>query len=49
MFGALISAGAGLTQSDDPVLQVIGKAITILGPLLLGFVAKDAGVTGVER
>lgn len=46
LFGALTAAGLGLTQSADPILQVIGKVLTILGPVLLGLFAKDNNVTG---
>lgn len=44
--GALLAAGTGLTQVDDPLLSAIGQAMTIAGSLLLGYFAKDSNVTG---
>lgn len=44
--GALLAAGTGLTQVDDPILAAIGQVMAIAGSLLLGYFAKDSNVTG---
>jgi hypothetical protein len=46
LFGALTAAGAGMVLSSDPTVQIIGKILTILGPVLFGLFAKDSNVTG---
>ena len=46
LFGALIAAGAGMVLSTDPTVQLIGKILTIVGPVLFGLFAKDSNVTG---
>lgn len=46
LFGALTACGAGLVQTDDPILHTIGQVLSVLGPIALGFVAKDHNVTG---
>lgn len=46
LFGALIAAGGGLQQVDDPTVQLIGKILAFGGPILLGLFAKDSNVTG---
>ena len=47
--GVVTAAGAGMLASDDPTVQLIGKILMVVGPILLGFLAKDAGVTGTEK
>ena len=44
--GALLAAGTGLTQVDDPILAAIGQVMSIAGSLMLGYFAKDSNVTG---
>ncbi len=44
--GALLAAGTGLAQVDDPILAAIGQVMSIAGSLLLGYFAKDSNVTG---
>ena len=44
--GIITALGAACTQSNDKTVQIIGLILAILGPLLLGAVAKDANVTG---
>ena len=44
--GALLAAGTGLTQVDDPLLSALGQVLVIAGSLLLGYFAKDSNVTG---
>lgn len=46
LFGALTAAGAGLLQTDDPIIKTIGQVLSVLGPIALGLVAKDSRVTG---
>lgn len=45
LFGAIISVGAGMATQPGSV-GTIGQVIGIVGPLLLGIVAKDSNVTG---
>lgn len=47
--GCLVSSGVGMAQSDDPLIKVIGQVIIIVGPILLGYAAKDHDVTGGSR
>ena len=44
--GIITAIGVGFTQSDDPTLQMIGKILVVVGPIILGIVAKDSNVTG---
>ena len=44
--GALLAAGTGLAQVDDPILAAIGQVMAIVGSLMLGYFAKDSNVTG---
>ena len=45
--GAITALGAYLTSTTDPTwLPILGKALVIAGPLLLGFFSKDSNVTG---
>jgi hypothetical protein len=46
LFGCLTAAGAGMTQSSDSTVQLIGKILVVIGPVLLGCFAKDNNVTG---
>jgi hypothetical protein len=46
ILGTLISVGGGLALVDDPIISMIGKIIALIGPALLGLVAKDSNVTG---
>jgi hypothetical protein len=46
LFGGLTAAGMGLSQTEDPILKVVGQILTVLGPVLLGIFAKDSNVTG---
>ncbi len=46
LFGGITAAGLGLSQADDAVLKTIGQIMAILGPVLMGFFAKDSTVTG---
>lgn len=46
LFGAITACGMGLSQTDDPILKTIGQILSILGPVLMGFFAKDSAVTG---
>lgn len=46
LFGAITAAGAGLIQTDDPTLKMIGQLLSVIGPIALGLVAKDSRVTG---
>lgn len=43
--GGMIAAGSGLMQSDEPTLKAIGQILSVVGPLLLGLLAKDLNVT----
>lgn len=44
--GAITAAGVGMSQSDNPTIKMIGQVLMVVGPLLMGFVAKDFNVTG---
>jgi hypothetical protein len=44
--GIVTAIGVGFTQSNDPMLQMIGKVLVVVGPIILGVVAKDLNVTG---
>ncbi|MGE0919428.1 hypothetical protein [Trichlorobacter lovleyi] len=46
LFGAITACGMGLSQTDDAILKTIGQILAILGPVLMGFFAKDSTVTG---
>jgi len=46
LFGFVTAAGAGMIASDDPTIQLVGKILVIIGPILLGLFAKDSNVTG---
>ena len=46
LFGCLTAAGAGMTQSSDATVQIIGKILVVIGPALFGLFAKDNNVTG---
>lgn len=46
VFGGVTAAGMGLSQSEDPILKTIGQILVVIGPVLLGIVAKDSNVTG---
>lgn len=39
--GTISSAGAALVGSSDHVLHLIGQALVIIGPMLLGLAARD--------
>ena len=45
--GGLIAAAIGLTSSTDPTLHMVGQALSIIAPILLGLVSKDYNKTGV--
>ena len=44
--GCITAAGAGMTQSSDATVQLIGKLLVVIGPILLGVFAKDHNVSG---
>jgi hypothetical protein len=44
--GIITAIGVGFSQATDPTLQFIGKILLLVGPLLLGAMAKDHNVTG---
>ena len=44
--GAITACGAGLSQTDDPTLKMIGHILVVLGPIIFGLMAKDLNVTG---
>jgi putative effector of murein hydrolase len=44
--GIITASGVGMIQSDDPTVQLIGKLLAVIGPVLFGFFAKDNNVTG---
>jgi hypothetical protein len=44
--GFITAVGVALSQSDDEILQLIGKALMVIGPIIFGVVAKDSNVTG---
>ena len=46
LFGLITALGVGCIQSTDPTVQVIGKILAVVGPILLGLFAKDSNVTG---
>jgi hypothetical protein len=46
LFGVLTALGAYLQTVQDPAwLQMVGKALTVAGPILLGLFARDNSVT----
>ena len=47
--GLITALGVGCLQSTDPTLQLIGKILAVLGPILFGVVAKDFDVHGGTR
>jgi hypothetical protein len=47
--GIITAIGVGFMQSDDPTLQLIGKILAVVGPIIFGITAKDADVTGGTR
>ena len=44
--GLLTAAGVALIQNEDAILKSIGQILAVVGPLLLGWAAKDSNVTG---
>jgi len=44
--GVLTAAGASLILSEDHIVRVIGQILSVVGPLLLGWAAKQYNVTG---
>jgi hypothetical protein len=44
--GLITAAGASLIMSEDHTLRLIGQIFSVLGPLVLGFAAKQVNVTG---
>jgi hypothetical protein len=44
--GIITAIGVGFSQSNDPTLQLIGKILIVVGPVIFGLVAKDSSVTG---
>jgi hypothetical protein len=44
--GIVTAIGAGLSQTDDPTLKIIGQILMVLGPIIFGVVAKDSNVHG---
>jgi hypothetical protein len=47
-FGAITAIGVGLAQSEDENLKLIGQILSVVGPILFGFFAKDYNVTGTK-
>lgn len=47
--GMATALGAALSQQEDATLKAIGQILVIIGPLLLGIMAKDNNVTGGTR
>jgi len=47
--GVITAIGVGFSQSNDPTLQFIGKILVVIGPVILGYLAKDYDVTGGNR
>lgn len=48
-FGAMTAAGMGMAQVEDPLIKTIGQILVILGPLGLGWAAKDAVNTDASK
>jgi hypothetical protein len=44
--GLLTAIGASLILQEDPTLKLIGQICSIIGPLVLGWAAKQYNVTG---
>ena len=44
--GILTAVGASLITQEDPTLRLIGQVLSVLGPLVLGWAAKQYNVTG---
>lgn len=42
----VMSAGFGLQDNSDELIATIGKLMTIVGSILVGYFAKDYNVTG---
>lgn len=47
VFGAVTALGTYLATVDEPITKTLGQILVVLGPVLLGFFAKDSNVTGV--
>ena len=44
--GAVAALGAYFVNLDDPIMQLIGQVLVVVGPVLMGMFAKDVNVTG---
>ena len=45
--GFLTALGVTLSQNEDATLKLIGQVLSVVGPLILGWAAKDFNKTGV--
>ena len=45
--GIITAVGVALLQNEDATLKLIGQVLSVVGPLILGWAAKDFNKTGV--
>lgn len=49
LFGAITAAGVGMATAEDGTVRFIGQILATVGPLLLGWFAKDGNVTNAAN